>query len=70
MRNHLLLAMCVGALGLPLAACNESHDAATVEHTFGPSPVLPPPEHSWIPTVAIATTNLSNICSPRCMMLK
>ncbi|GAC1336729.1 MAG: sorbosone dehydrogenase family protein [Bradyrhizobium sp.] len=57
MRNHLLLAMCVGALGLPLAACNESHDAATVEHTFGPSPVLPPPEHSWIPTVAIATTN-------------
>jgi glucose/arabinose dehydrogenase len=57
MRNHLLLAMCVGALGLPLAACNESHDAVAVEHTFGPSPVLPPPEHSWIPTVDIATTN-------------
>ena len=25
--------------------------------SYGPSPTLPPPEHSWIPTVDIATVN-------------
>jgi glucose/arabinose dehydrogenase len=55
MRNHLLLAIWVGALALPLAACNDPQDAVPVEQTFGPSPVLPPPEHKLIPTVAIAT---------------
>src|SRR3982075_2580748 len=55
MRNRLLLAIWVGALALPLAACNDPQDAVPVEQTFGPSPVLPPPEHKLIPTVAIAT---------------
>src|ERR1700682_186191 len=53
-RNHLLLAICAGALALPLAACNEQ-DIVAVEQTYGPSPILPPPEHTWIPTVDIAT---------------
>jgi glucose/arabinose dehydrogenase len=53
MRNNLLLAICVGAFALPVAACNEQ-DSVAVEQTYGPSPVLPPPEHSWIPTINIA----------------
>jgi glucose/arabinose dehydrogenase len=62
MRNNLLLqAMCVGALALPLAACNDpketTTDTATVAQSYGPSPNLPPPEHSWIPTVDIASVN-------------
>ena len=48
---------CVGALALPLAACNDPKDTATVAQSYGPSPTLPPPEHSWIPTVNIATVN-------------
>jgi glucose/arabinose dehydrogenase len=55
MRNHFLLAMCVGALALPLAACDDPHDAVPLEQTYGPAPILPPPEHSIIPTVNIAT---------------
>jgi glucose/arabinose dehydrogenase len=54
MRNHLLLAICATALALPLAACNEQ-DIVPVEQTYGPSPILPPPQHSWVPTVDIAT---------------
>ena len=54
MRKNLLLAIWIGALVLPLAACNEQ-DTAAAEQTFGPSPTLPAPEHSWIPTVNIAT---------------
>jgi glucose/arabinose dehydrogenase len=54
MRNHPLLAIFVGALALPLAACNESSPTA-VEQTFGPSPTLPAPQSSLIPTVNIAT---------------
>ncbi|MDE5457424.1 sorbosone dehydrogenase family protein [Bradyrhizobium sp. CSA112] len=57
MRNNILLAICVGALALPLASCNESKETATVAQTYGPSPTLPPPEHSWIPTVDIASVN-------------
>jgi glucose/arabinose dehydrogenase len=57
MRNTLLPVICVGALALPLAACSDPKDTATVAHSYGPSPDLPPPEHSWIPTVAIATVN-------------
>lgn len=58
MRNNLLLqAIYVGALALPLAACNDQQDTATVAQTYGPSPTLPPPEHSWIPTVDIASVN-------------
>ncbi|HEY5128578.1 MAG TPA: sorbosone dehydrogenase family protein, partial [Bradyrhizobium sp.] len=54
MRNNLLLAICIGALVLPLAACN-GQDTVSAEQTFGPSPTLPPPQHSWLPTVHIAT---------------
>jgi glucose/arabinose dehydrogenase len=54
MRNHLLLAICLSALALPLAACNEP-DGVAAEQTFGPSPSLPAPQHSLIPTVNIAT---------------
>src|SRR5206468_2139732 len=57
-RNNLLLqAICVGALALPLAACNDPKDTATVAQSYGPSPNLPPPEHSWIPTVDIASVS-------------
>ena len=54
MRNHLLLAICVGALALPLAACNEPSNTAVAEQTFGPSPTLPAPESSMLPTVNVA----------------
>ena len=57
MRKNILLAICVGALALPLAACNDPKETATVAQTYGPSPTLPPPEHSWIPTVDIASVN-------------
>jgi glucose/arabinose dehydrogenase len=53
MDKKFLLAICIGALALPLAACDEQNTVAT-ELTFGPSPTLPAPEHSWIPTVNIA----------------
>ena len=54
MRNRIRLAMWVGALALPLAACNEPSTPAVAEQTFGPSPTLPAPQHSWIPTIDIA----------------
>src|SRR6266852_6217810 len=54
MRNKILLAMWVGALAFPLTACNEPSTPAVAEQTFGPSPTLPAPQHSWIPTVDIA----------------
>ncbi|QHO72614.1 sorbosone dehydrogenase [Bradyrhizobium sp. CCBAU 051011] len=57
MRKQIPLAICVGALALPLAACNDPKETATVAQTYGPSPTLPPPEHSWIPTVEIASVN-------------
>ena len=57
MRKNILLATCVAALALPLAACNDPNDTATVAQSYGPSPNLPPPEHSWIPTVDIASVN-------------
>ena len=55
MRNKLLLAVCVAALALPLAACNEASTTATAEQTFGPSPALPAPQNSMLTTVNIAT---------------
>jgi hypothetical protein len=55
MRNTILLAVCVGALALPLAACNDPQDTVTAEQSYGPSPVLPVPQKSWIPTVNVAT---------------
>jgi glucose/arabinose dehydrogenase len=54
MRNHLLLAISIGALALPLAACNESSNTSVVEQTFGPSPTLPAPQSSLIPTINVA----------------
>ncbi len=54
MRDNLVRAICVGALALSLAACNEQ-DTAAAEQTFGPSPILPAPESSLIPTINIAT---------------
>jgi glucose/arabinose dehydrogenase len=54
MRNHLLLTICIAALALPLAACNEPSDTAVAEQTFGPSPTLPPPQSSLIPTINVA----------------
>ncbi|HMB42903.1 MAG TPA: sorbosone dehydrogenase family protein, partial [Luteimonas sp.] len=57
MCKNILLATCVAILALPLAACNDPKDTATVAQSYGPSPNLPPPEHSWIPTVDIASVN-------------
>jgi glucose/arabinose dehydrogenase len=57
MRKYILLAIGIGALALPLAACNDPKDTATVAQSYGPSPALPPPEHSWIPTVDIASVS-------------
>jgi glucose/arabinose dehydrogenase len=54
MRNHLLLTTCVAALALPLACCSESSDTTAAEQTFGPSPTLPPPQSSLIPTINVA----------------
>src|SRR6202163_1790763 len=55
MRKILTLAMSVGALALPLASCNEPANTAAAEQTFGPSPTLPAPQTSWIPTVNVGT---------------
>src|SRR5260370_26543690 len=54
MRNNLLPAIWIGAFALPLAACNAPQDSVSAAQTFGPSPTLPAPEHSWIPTIDIA----------------
>jgi hypothetical protein len=55
MRKIILLAMSVSALTLPMASCSEPADTAAAEQTFGPSPTLPAPQNSWIPTVNVAT---------------
>ena len=55
MRNKILLAMLVSASALTLSACNDPQDTATAEQSFGPSPTLPAPQKSWIPTVNVAT---------------
>ena len=44
----------MGALALPLAACKDPQDAVTAEQSYGPSPVLPAPQKSWMPTVNVA----------------
>jgi glucose/arabinose dehydrogenase len=54
MPNHLLLTICVATLALPLACCSESSDTTAAEQTFGPSPTLPPPQSSLIPTINVA----------------
>ena len=55
MRNNLMSAIAIGALALPLAACYNPQDTATVAQSYGPSPNLPPPQDTWIPTVDIAS---------------
>ena len=57
MRKNVLLAISVGALALPLTACNEPSTPGAAEQSFGPSPALPAPAQSWIPTVNIATAS-------------
>jgi glucose/arabinose dehydrogenase len=54
MRNRTRLAVWVGVLALPLAACNDPQDTITAEQSFGPSPMLPAPQTSLIPTVNVA----------------
>lgn len=48
--------MLVGALALILGGCNEQATVA-IEKGYGPSPTLPEPKNSWIPTLNIATAN-------------
>jgi glucose/arabinose dehydrogenase len=55
MRNRILPALLITASTLTLAACNDPQDTATAEQSFGPSPTLPAPQKSWIPTVNVAT---------------
>jgi glucose/arabinose dehydrogenase len=51
-------------LALTLGACNES-TALPPEQGFGPTPTLPEPQSSWIPTVNIATaTGWANGAKP------
>ena len=54
MRKNLLMAMAVGAMTLPLAACNDPQDTVTAEQSYGASPTLPAPQTSLIPTVNVA----------------
>ena len=54
MRNNLLLTFLLAILAFALTACNEP-DTVPAEQTFGPSPTLPAPQHSWIPTVNVAS---------------
>ena len=53
MRRMMVRTMGVAALALPLMACNEKATVA-VEQGYGPSPTLPAPATSLIPTVNIA----------------
>ena len=55
MRKTLLLAMSIGGLTMPLTACSDTQDTATVEPSYGPAPTLPAPEKSWLPTINVAT---------------
>src|SRR3954471_16040602 len=55
MRNNFLLAVCIGALTLPLASCKDAQDTVTAEQSYGASPTLPAPQSSILPTVNIAS---------------
>ena len=54
MRKNLLMAMTIGAMTLPLGACNDPQDTVTAEQSYGTSPSLPAPQTSLIPTVNVA----------------
>ena len=53
MTNKFMLAACMAALTLPLAACNDQSTVASGQD-FGPSPKLVEPNKSLIPTINIA----------------
>jgi glucose/arabinose dehydrogenase len=53
MRKQVLIAIVAAALALSLAGCNDEASVA-VEQTYGPSPILPAPQHSLTPTVNFA----------------
>lgn len=55
MRKNPLLAMSIGAMALALSACSDPQDTTTVAQSYGAAPELPAPQHSWIPTVNIAS---------------
>src|ERR1700761_150853 len=55
MRKTLFLAMSVATAALSLAGCNgDPQDTVTVSQSYGPSPVLPEPQQSKVPTVNVA----------------
>lgn len=47
MRKTFTLAVSIGALALPLAACNDPQDTATAEPSYGAAPNLPAPEKRY-----------------------
>jgi glucose/arabinose dehydrogenase len=53
MTNKFLLTVCLGALTLPLAACNDQSTVAS-GGDFGPKPTLVEPKSSVIPTINVA----------------
>lgn len=53
MRRMMVRTMGMAALALPLMACNEKA-TVSVEQGYGPSPTLPAPKTSLIPTINIA----------------
>jgi hypothetical protein len=53
MRNKFMLAFCLGATAIMLAACNDKATVASGED-FGPSPMLVEPKSSLIPTINVA----------------
>ena len=55
MRKKLLRVLLVGAMVLPVAACNDPQDTATADKSYGASPELPAPQSSLIPTINVAT---------------
>jgi len=64
MSMNIARGICAGMLALTLGACNES-TALPPEQGFGPTPTLPEPQSSWIPTVNIATaTGWANGAKP------
>jgi glucose/arabinose dehydrogenase len=55
MRKSPLLAILAAALALPLGSCNpDPQDTVTAAQSYGPAPILRPPEKSLIPVVNIA----------------
>ncbi len=64
MSMNIARGICAGMLALTLGACNEP-TALPPEQGFGPTPTLPEPQSSWIPTVNIATaTGWANGAKP------